>query len=130
MKQKIICAILSLCIIGTISLSANAAYTSLTQVSYKKGNNYSTGAPDATKTSSSIYNRMLGKNKTSWTNPKSAVVEKTTHTDMTGLYNISSSGVRVPSMAEQNKVYNVNIQGAATQLGTDKMDFQYDVDAS
>ena len=135
MKRKAISIIICVVLLMTTSIVAYAAYGNTYTAHYKKGNNYSsfTGISSQTKVGYGSYNAMVGYNKSSWTTPKTGVVDNSAqHIAMTGQYSItnnSSLPMTVPSYAETNHSYNIIVVGSVNQVGTDTMSFKYDLDA-
>lgn len=130
MKKKIIITIISLSLILCMSLSAVASWNSSSwrNITYKKGYQYYDATYTFKKTNSMPYNRMEGKNKTSWTIPRAAIVEPSTHTAMTGLYPVHNNNVIIAeSYATSVNTYTLQIYGSPNQLGSDTMDFRVDL---
>ena len=132
MKKKIIGMLLCACILISMSIVANAEWTSTYTAKYKKNDNYSsfTGIPNAKKQNSSYLNNAIEpSNKTSWTTPKLGVVD-TDNIGMTTLNSYYTGTIVLLSYATVGNYYNLNIYGSPNQLGTDTMNVRYNLDYS
>lgn len=132
MKKKILSSIICVVILFSMSIVANAAWTSVTRIQYKSDYNYPgfSGAPWTRKNDSNCLNNAISAtNRTSWTVPKAGICD-TTNTPMTTLNSVLSDPIILMSYAEAGKLYSVIIYGSPSQSGTDYIDVKYNLDYS
>lgn len=131
MNKKILSIILCIACILSMTIMANASWTTLTKVSFQSGKNYNTGAPNTTKQDDDkLYSAFYCEDRTSWSIPKIAVVlTDSSHTVKSAWVSLrNDSTIKALSTAEAGNVCNVCIDGSVNQLGTDTAKLKYDVD--
>lgn len=129
MRKKVVLLLSSILTLVCLTITASAYWSDSVKVAYTSGTNYgcTMGVPDVPKTTSSTTIYFDCGYKTSWTNPTAYLVN-TANPPQTRSYGATlTNGIISDTSinAVPNYYYNVKIEGAWDQLGTDTMTFRF-----